>query len=211
MKIRIAIDVQLNYLDIRSSFPSPGPLETASLNLFECSFNGDENEVRNILMERSVCVDVCDCHGLTSLHFAVYNTHIKVINTLLDFGANVNQLNDDGLTALSLAFLLYYGNNPQQTRNLALEHLDPIVLNPRSTTTTESNSLFLSRQNFVHSSSFLTTDSAFPDEIKLPSSSVFSQLSDFQSKTSYGFRLTNHLQDRIRDEKFRQKIFSVIS
>lgn len=177
------VNIRLN-LDIRSSFPSPGPLEKSSLNLFEYSFNGDENQVRDILMERSVYVDVCDCHGLTSLHFSVYNGHIKVLNTLLDFGANVNQLSDDGLTALSLAFLLYYGNNPQQTRNLALEHSDPIILNPRPSPTTESNSLFLSRQNFIHSSSYLTNDSNIQDEIKLPSSSSpFDQTSDFQSKS----------------------------
>lgn len=84
-------------------------------------------------MQRRVYVDVCDSRGLTALHFATYNVHINVVNVLLDFGANVNQLSDDGLTALSIAFLLYYGNNPEQTINIAFEHTDPILVIPRPT------------------------------------------------------------------------------
>jgi hypothetical protein len=84
-------------------------------------------------MRRHAYVDVCDSRGLTALHFATYNVHINVVNILLDFGANVNQLSDDGLTPLAVAFLLYYGNDPQQTVNTALEHFDPVLLIPRPT------------------------------------------------------------------------------
>jgi ankyrin repeat protein len=82
-------------------------------------------------MHHKAYVDVCDSRGLTALHFATYNVHINVVNVLLDFGANVNQLSDDGLTPLAIAFLLYYGNNSQQTMNTALEHSDPVLLVPR--------------------------------------------------------------------------------
>lgn len=172
-------------LDTRSSFPNAGPLENASLNLFEYSFNGQDKDVRDLLMENSVYVDVCDSNGLTALHFATYNGHMNVINTLLDFGANVNQLSDDGLTPLSLAFILFYGNNPQQTRNYALEHIDPIILNPRTTSTlTETNSLTSSKHDLINSSNYFTNDSTIMDEMKLPSSfeSMHLNQSDAKSK-----------------------------
>ena len=123
----------LFYLDARSSFPNPGPLENSSLTLFELAFNGQTKTIRDLLMQRQVYVDVCDSRGLAALHFATYNVHINVVNVLLDFGANVNQLSDDGLTPLAIAFLLYYGNDPQQTVNTALEHSDPVLLIPRPT------------------------------------------------------------------------------
>ena len=120
-------------LDTRSAFPNAGPLETSSLTIFELAFHGQAKQVRDLLMRHQAYVDVCDSRGLTALHFATYNVHINVVNVLLDFGANVNQLSDDGLTSLSIAFLLYYGNNPQQTVNIALEHSDPTLLVPRPT------------------------------------------------------------------------------
>lgn len=95
------------------------------MSLFESAFNGDTKTVRDLLMHRQVYVDVCDSRGLTALHFATYNAHINVVNLLLDFGANVNQFTDDGLTSLAIAFLLYYGNDSRQTINIALEHVDP--------------------------------------------------------------------------------------
>lgn len=172
-------------LDIRSSFPNPGPLENASLSLFEYSYNGQEKDVRDLLMQQSVYVDVCDSYGLTALHFATYNGYINVINTLLDFGANVNQLCDDGLTPLSLAFLLYYGNNPQQTRNFALEHIDPIILNPRtSSSSTETNSSSSSKQNLINSSNYFTNDSTIMDEMKLPSSFESIKINDSDLKSN---------------------------
>jgi hypothetical protein len=121
----------LFFLVTRSTFPNPGPLETSSLTLLELAFNGQNKAVRDILLHRHAYVDVCDSRGLTALHFATYNVHINVVNVLLDFGANVNQLSDDGLTPLSIAFLLYYGNDPLQTMNTALEHTDPVLLNPK--------------------------------------------------------------------------------
>ena len=129
------------YLDSRSSFPDPGPLENSSLSLLESAFNGQSKTVRNLLLHRHAYVDVCDSHGLTALHFATYNVHINVVDTILDFGAHVNQLSDDGLTPLSIAFLLYYGNDPQQTINLALEHSDPVVTASKLTSVLDTRRL----------------------------------------------------------------------
>lgn len=126
-------------LDTRSAFPGAGPLETASLSLFDLSFHGDTKAVRELLMRRAVYVDVCDSHGFTALHFATYNVHIHVVNLLLDFGANVNQVTDDSLSALAIAFLLYYGNDPLLTVNTALEHADPVVLPSKASSVAETS------------------------------------------------------------------------
>lgn len=104
-------------------------------------------------MERLVYVDVCDSNGFTALHFATYNAHINIINLLLDFGANINQLSDDSLTPLALAFLLYYGNNPKDTTNTALEHTDPKIPNPRTLNVSETNTSVPSKQNVLNTSS----------------------------------------------------------
>lgn len=106
--------------------------------LFESAFNGQTKTVRDLLTQRQVYVDVCDSRGLTALHFATYNVHIDVVNLLLDFGANVNQVSDDGLTSLTIACLLYYGNDPQQTINTALEHVDPILIMPKATSVVDT-------------------------------------------------------------------------
>ena len=134
-------------------------------------------------MRRLVYVDVSDSRGLTALHFATYKVHIDVVNVLLDFGANVNQLSDDGLTPLALAFLLYYGNNPEETINTALEHTDPIILNPRASDLTETNSMTLSKQNVTSSSSDFTSISSIMDETKFSSSLEFMKLSESERKS----------------------------
>lgn len=158
------------FIDIRSSFPSPGPIETASLNFFQSSFHGHEKEVRDLLNERLVYVDVCDCQGLTSLHFATYNAHRHIINLLLDFGANVNQLSDDSLTPLGLAFLLFYGDHLYQTINIAFEHSDPVLTNPRTPSVFEANSFIQSKPNLFTNSSYFMTDTSLNDDTRLPSS-----------------------------------------
>ena len=100
------------------------------MTLLEAAFTGDESTVRDLLLHRLAYVDVCDSRGLTALHSATYSLHLNLMNILLDAGCDVNQFSDEGLTSLALAFLLYYGNNPQETSNLALEHTDPPL--PRS-------------------------------------------------------------------------------
>ncbi|CAF2382899.1 unnamed protein product [Rotaria sp. Silwood2] len=210
-KQRASFPIDDIFSNTRSSFPKPGPLENVSLNLFELSFNGKEKDVRSLLMQQHVYVDVCDSHGLTALHFATYNAHINVVNVLLDFGANVNQLSDDGLTPLALAFLLYYGNDPQQTINTALEHTDPVILNPRTSNLTETNIMTLSKHNITNSSNNLTNNSnIIKDDAKFLSSLESMRINDSDKKNSYGYELTDNLRERIRDEKFRESIYSLI-
>ncbi|CAF1303005.1 unnamed protein product [Adineta steineri] len=189
----------------RSSFPNPGPLENASLNLFELSYYGYEKDVRHLLMQHLAYVDVCDSHGLTALHFATYNIHINIISLLLDFGANVNQLSDDGLTPLILAFLLYYGNDHQQTINIALEHVDPIIPNPRILISKDKNNSIQIKQE-----PSIENNISIVDELKLPTLLETMKINDSEKSISYGFELTGDLRERIRDEQFRESVYSVI-
>ena len=159
-------------------FPNPGPLETASLSLCELAFHGENKGVRDLLMRRHAYVDVCDSRGLTALHFATYNVHTDVVNLLLDFGANVNQFSDDALTALTIAFLLYYGNDPQLTINTALEHADPVVLNSRTSpamdtarSQSKDRTMVQASRATTHSTrNFISRASTAAEDMKLPPS-----------------------------------------
>ena len=179
----------LFYLDTRSAFPNAGPLETSSLTLFELAFNGQTKAVRDLLMRRQAYVDVCDSRGLAALHFATYNVHLNVVNVLLDFGANVNQLSDNGLTSLAIAFLLYYGNNPQQTINIALEHSDPVLLVPRPTPVVEArrsstkDRLLSQSRATVNTSRNLFSRASVIDEEKLISSVEAIQIDELEKKS----------------------------
>lgn len=132
-------------------------------------------------MQRLAYVDVCDSHGYTALHFATYNVHNNVANVLLDFGANVNQLSDDGLTPLAIAYLLYYGNNPQETDNTALEHRDPLILNPRPSI--EPNSMPTSKPNFNNSSTNFIADSSALGEDKFVLSLEAIKMNDVEKQS----------------------------
>jgi ankyrin repeat protein len=164
-------------------------LENSSLNLFELSFNGQSQTVRDLLMRHKAYVDVCDSRGLTALHFATYNVHINVVNVLLDSGANVNQLSDDGLTPLAIAFLLYYGNNPQQTINIALEHSDPVLLVSRSIPVVETSRsitkdrLLEQSRTTINSSRHLISRRSIIEEGKLQSSVDVMKINDIEKKS----------------------------
>ncbi|CAF1009149.1 unnamed protein product [Rotaria sordida] len=215
LKQRATFSIDEILSNTRSSFPNSGPLENSSLSLFESAFNGEIKTVRDLLMHRQVYVDVCDSRGLTALHFATYNIHINVVNLLLDFGANVNQLSDDGLTSLTIAFLLYYGNDPQQTINIALEHVDPIVLTPKSISVADirrSNSkdrILLSRATTNTPRNLISRASTI-NEDKFVSSSESIKINDIDKKNSYGYEFSDKLHERLQDENFRESVYSLI-
>jgi hypothetical protein len=176
------------FLDTRSTFPNPGPLENSALTLLQLAFNGEKKAVRDLLLRRQAYVDVCDSRGLTALYFATYNVHINVVNILLDFGANVNQLSDDGLTSLAIAFLLCYGNDPQQTINTALEHTDLVILNPKPVPLIEKrrssskDRILQQSRTTTNSSRNLLSRVSIIDEDKFPSSFESIETTDIEKK-----------------------------
>ncbi|XP_065925603.1 ankyrin repeat and MYND domain-containing protein 1 isoform X10 [Magallana gigas] len=90
------------------NFKQRGPLETASEELIMAAAQGDVKKVEDLLTSGKVHPDVADKNGHTALIGASVNWQTDVINVLLNNGANVNQLNDEGCSALSAGTIFFY-------------------------------------------------------------------------------------------------------
>ncbi|XP_078381796.1 ankyrin repeat and MYND domain-containing protein 1-like isoform X2 [Oculina patagonica] len=111
-KLLSQIPNSFSYADIlegvRGNKGSKGPIEQASEELLRASAAGDCIKVRSLIESGKVHVDVADKTGYTALLAASVNCHRDVINCLLDNGANVNKLNDEGLSVLAACHVLFY-------------------------------------------------------------------------------------------------------
>ncbi|XP_072331014.1 ankyrin repeat and MYND domain-containing protein 1 isoform X2 [Scyliorhinus torazame] len=92
----------------RDSFGPKGPLECSSEQLIVAAGEGDYVKVHEILKTNLVNADVADVHGHMSLIGASVVCSALAINLLLDYGANVNKLNNEGVSALNCSSTLYY-------------------------------------------------------------------------------------------------------
>ena len=109
----------------RDLYAPPGFIETYSIQfLSACS---DRNVSRLKELRPFVDVDVCDNEGYSPLIVAVLNCDSKVINYLLDNGANINHLLDNGLSALMICVIRYYVSD-KFIPNSALKHQDLVSL-----------------------------------------------------------------------------------
>ncbi|KAI8772528.1 ankyrin repeat and MYND domain-containing protein 1 isoform X1 [Biomphalaria glabrata] len=92
----------------RRKFQDKGPIELQSEELITAAMSGDTRKVELLLASGKVHPDVSDCSGHTALIGATVNWHLDVINILLNHGANVNKLNDEGCSAFSAGIIFYY-------------------------------------------------------------------------------------------------------
>jgi hypothetical protein len=119
----------------------PGSLETASVDFLQACI--DQNLEKMKSLKSLVNINVCDNEGLNALLIAVVRTalsflkksntnnffflkikcNIETINFLLDNGANVNHILDNGLTALMICVIRYY-TSEKFLPNTALKHKD---------------------------------------------------------------------------------------
>ncbi|ESO88630.1 hypothetical protein LOTGIDRAFT_125797, partial [Lottia gigantea] len=92
----------------RSEFKEPGPLEEASDQFLLACISGRLTEIEDLLQAGKVHVDAADVNGHTALIGATVGWHIDIINLLLNHGADINKLNDEGCSALSAGVIFYY-------------------------------------------------------------------------------------------------------
>ncbi|XP_038672535.1 ankyrin repeat and MYND domain-containing protein 1 [Scyliorhinus canicula] len=92
----------------RDNFGPKGPLECSSEQLIIAAGDGDYEKVHKILKTNLVNADVADINGHMSLIGASVVCSVLAVNLLLDNGANVNKLNNEGVSALNCSSTLYY-------------------------------------------------------------------------------------------------------
>ncbi|KAM6962472.1 ankyrin repeat and MYND domain-containing protein 1 [Aplochiton taeniatus] len=92
----------------RDRFGPKGPLELRSEQLVHEASLGNRQGVYRMLRDGKVHPDVGDARGHTPLIAATVNCHNEVVHLLLDRGADINQLNCEGMSALAVSAVLYY-------------------------------------------------------------------------------------------------------
>lgn len=118
----------------RDAFSSDkGGLEIMSEKLIKAATNGDAETVYSVLRSGLVNPNVCDSIGNTALLGAAINCHTKIVNLLLDMGANIDQVTDEGVTALNACFIFYYPSDHFK-ENIAERYVTEHVLAKRNRT-----------------------------------------------------------------------------
>ncbi|CAH1780583.1 unnamed protein product [Owenia fusiformis] len=92
----------------RTGFKKPGQKELDSQRFIKAAADGDLETVSALVDSGAVYVDVADSSGYTALVAAATNWHKDVINKLLDNGANVNKLTNEGVSALAACHVYFY-------------------------------------------------------------------------------------------------------
>nr|XP_054114085.1 ankyrin repeat and MYND domain-containing protein 1 isoform X10 [Callithrix jacchus] len=92
----------------RSGFALCGPKEQLAMEMIVNAEEGNHGWIYGVLKDDLASADVADAKGYTVLAAAATHCHDHIVNLLLDCGADVNKRSDEGLTPLSMCFLLYY-------------------------------------------------------------------------------------------------------
>lgn|SRR5262249_52845345 len=76
---------------------------TMATNIYDAAVLGDFDQVRQIVAAHPEAVNEADEYGFTPLHGLAGEEHVPIALFLIERGANVNAVNDQGITPLHLA------------------------------------------------------------------------------------------------------------
>lgn len=104
-------NVRFNVSDVltgqRQYFQKVGDYENNCKNfLKECS-EGHEKNVFSYIRNSNINPDLCDCRGNTGIMLATLRDKINCISILVNCGAKIDIMNDEGLTPLTISLLQY--------------------------------------------------------------------------------------------------------
>ncbi|CAH1986050.1 unnamed protein product [Acanthoscelides obtectus] len=91
----------------RKGFNDSGPHEMNCRDFLKICTQGDSLEVIEYIRGKKVNVNVADACGNTAVFYATCCCRTSILKTLINFGANLDAVNDEGLTPLNLCLLHY--------------------------------------------------------------------------------------------------------
>ncbi|XP_046742386.1 uncharacterized protein LOC124409039 [Diprion similis] len=101
----LSFDVSKVLAGRRGSFRQEGAHEKAAVDLLKACSDGFHKSIMGLISSQNLYPDVADSRGNTGLLFAAARDKLEVIDVLLDLGANIDAINDECLTPLSLCIL----------------------------------------------------------------------------------------------------------
>nr|CAH7723332.1 unnamed protein product [Callosobruchus chinensis] len=91
----------------RIGFKEAGKHERDCCDFLTMCAHGEPLEIIEYVRRRNVNVNVTDARGNTAVFYAISCCKISSLKTLVNFGANLNAVNDEGLTPLNMSILNY--------------------------------------------------------------------------------------------------------
>lgn len=103
----MSFDVSKLLAGERKQFGKTGKHEQVCIEFLTKCSEGKVYEISDLLRKHNLNPDLCDANGNTGVTFAVARDKILVIKALVNSGANLDAINDEGLTPLTLCMARY--------------------------------------------------------------------------------------------------------
>lgn len=207
----------------RKCFHEYGVYEKACCYFLLFCSEGRELELLQLASDYVINPDLCDSRGNTGMLFGAARDRVTVINNLLNLGANVDSINDEGLTPLTVSILRYLATENKAT-NWEKAFVSGVVIKPEEKKQVDSWNVYksicsLTNTSVVNQESIVSqTPSSISGIYKsqLLNVKMHDELSlqDFQTPYFYTLEEQNYLLntncvvipiERKRDEKKKPK------